>query len=254
MSGGRSHAATHLILPLVIVLALPSAQEDRARALMEAAIRALGGEKYLALKSLTGRGLYSQFNEREQLQALLPFTLYIVYPDRERVEFGRGKDRFIQVNVGSRGWIYDGPSRNLRDQKEEEIARFLAAQRRSLETVLRDLWRRSDVRLRYLGERELWFGQRGVGVEVVVPLGGDDVDRIQIYFDPHTHLPVKLAYGEEEERFYLYQDFDGIKLPLRIDRYRGDVQVSRASFEEVQVNVPIDPKLFEKPPSPDKVR
>ncbi len=254
MSGERSQVATRLALPLVILISLPPAQEDRARALMEAAIRALGGEKYLALKSLTGRGLYSQFNEREQLQALLPFTLYIVYPDRERVEFGRGKDRFIQVNVGSRGWIYDGPSRNLRDQKEEEIARFLTAQRRSLETVLRDLWRRSDVRLRYLGERELWFRQRGVGVEVVVPLGGDEVDRIQIYFDPHTHLPVKLAYGEEEERFYLYQDFDGIKLPLRIDRYRGDVQVSRASFEEVQVNVPIDPRLFEKPPSPDKVR
>jgi hypothetical protein len=65
---------------------------------------------------------------------------------------------------------------------------------------------------------------------------------------------VKLAYGDEEERFYLYQDFDGIKLPLRIDRYKGDLQVSRASFEDVRVNVPIDPKLFEKPPSPDKVR
>ncbi len=230
------------------------AQEDPTRALFEVATHALGGEKYLALKSLMGRGLYSQFNEREQLQALLPFTVYIVYPDRERVEFGRGKDRFIQVNMGVRGWIYDGPSRTLRDQKEEEIARFRTAQRRSLETVMRDLWRRSDVKLRYLGERELWFRQRGVGVELIVPLEGEERDRIQVYFDPHTHLPVKLAYEDEEERFYLYQDFDGIKLPLRIDRYRGDVQVSRVSFEEVQVNAPIDPKLFEKPSSADKVR
>jgi len=257
MSGEPFRTLIHHMVSLALLPWLLSsvfAQEDHARALFEAATRALGGERYLALKSLMGRGLYSQFNEREQLQALLPFTVYVLYPDRERVEFGRGKDRFIQVNVGARGWIYDGPSRNLRDQKEEEIARFRTAQRRSLETVMRDLWRRPEVKLRYLGERELWFRQRGVGVELIVPLEGDEVDRIQVYFDPQTHLPVKLAYENEEERFHLYQDFDGIKLPLRIDRYRGDVQVSRASFEEVQVNVPIDPKLFEKPSSPDKVR
>jgi hypothetical protein len=257
MSRGWVRTWSHRTVCVALLLWLPlplSAQDERARSLFEAAVRALGGEKYLALKSLMGRGLYSRFTEREHLQALLPFTVYIVYPDRERVEFGRGKDRVIQVNVGTHGWIYDGPSRHLRDQKEDEIARFRTAQRRSLETVMRDLWRRSDVKLRYLGERELWFRQRGVGVELIVPLDGEEVDRIQVYFDPHTHLPVKLAYEEEEERFYLYQDFDGIRLPLRIDRYRGDVQVSRASFEQVQVNVPIDPKLFEKPPSPDKVR
>ncbi len=250
MGGGHQ-----LIVLLAIFLSILSPpQEDQARALLEAATRALGGERYLALKSLAGRGLYTQFDEREQVQALFPFALYVLYPDHERVEFGRGKDRFIQVNAGARGWIYDGPSRNLRDQKEEEIARFRTAQRRSLETVMRDLWRRPEVKLRYLGERELWFRQRGIGVELVIPLEGEAVDRIHIYFDPQTYLPVKLAYGDEEERFYLYQDFDGIKLPLRIDRYKGDLQVSRASFEDVRVNVPIDPKLFEKPLSPDKVR
>lgn len=253
MSGESFGAKTLLVLSLIVFPFAPS-QEDRARALLEAATRALGGEKYLTLKSLTGRGLYSQFNEREQLQALLPFTLYIVYPDRERVEFGRGKDRFIQVTAGDRGWIYDGPARTLREQKEEEISRSLAARRRSVETILRELRRRPDVTLRYLGERELWFRQRGVGIELLVPLSDGETDRLQLYLDPQTYLPVKLAYGDEEERFYLYQDFDGIKIPLRIDRYKGDVQVSRVSFEEVHVNVSIDPKLFEKPSSPEKVR
>lgn len=232
----------------------PSDSETRARELLEAATQALGGEKYLSVRSVITRGLYSRFTEGGTLQGVAPFVDYIVYPDRERTEFGKGKDRFIQTNVGSRGWIYDGESRNLRDQKEEEIAQFLRGLRRNIDTIMRGSWRTPGTTLRYLGEEELWFRQRGIGVEITFFLEDGTPEQVAVYFDPQTRLPVKVAYGQEEDRFYLFQDFDGIKAPLRIDHFKGDVQVARISIESIEFNAAIDPKLFEKPVSPDRIK
>ena len=41
----------------------------------------------------------------------------MVYPDKERVEFGGGKkkNRRIQVNVGDTGWIYSGDNETLKE-------------------------------------------------------------------------------------------------------------------------------------------
>jgi len=231
-----------------------SESEKRAREVLEAATEALGGQKYLTVKSVIGRGLYSQFNEKGELQALLPFVDYIVYPDRERVEFGKGKQRFIQTNVGESGWIYDGQSRNLRDQKEEEIANFKRGLRRNIDTIMRGRWRAAGVTLRFLGERELWFRQRGEGVEITFPLEGEVTERVEVYFDPHTHLPVKLAYDNEEDRFYLYQEFGGIKASMRVDHFKGDLQTARISYDSIEFNAPVDHTLFEKPLRPDKIK
>jgi hypothetical protein len=233
----------------------PAGESDaRARELLEAATRALGGEKYLGVRSVIARGLYSRFNERGDLQAFVPFVDYIVYPDRERTEFGKGKDRFIQTNVGARGWIYDGESRNLRDQKEEEVAQFLRGLRRNIDTIMRGSWRTPGTRLRFLGERELWFRQRGVGVEISFPTGDDKPERVEVYFDPQTKLPVRVAYDDQEDRFYLYQDFGGIKAALRIDHFKGEAQVARISIESIEFNAPIDPTLFDKPAGPHKIK
>ena len=231
-----------------------SDSETRARELLEAATQALGGEKYLSVQSVITRGVYSRLDERGTLQAFVPFVDYIVYPDRERTEFGKGKDRFIQTNVGSRGWIYDGESRNLRDQKEEEIAQFLRGLRRNIDTIMRGSWRTPGTKLRYLGEQELWFRQRGVGVEITFFLEDGTPEQVAVYFDPQTRLPVKVAYGQEEDRFYLFQDFDGIKAPLRTDHFKGDTHVARISIESIQFNAAVDPKLFDKPTSPDRIK
>jgi hypothetical protein len=228
--------------------------ERQAREVLESAISALGGQKYLDIKSLIGRGLYSQFNDKGELQALLPFVDYIAYPDRERTEFGKGKRRFIQTNVGATGWIFDGEAKNIRDQKEEEIENFQRGLRRNIDLILRARWRTEGAKLRYLGEKELWFRQRGVGVEIAFPMPEDSREVVELYFDPQTRLPVKLTYDNEEDRFYLYQIYGGIQVPLRVDHFKGDVQTARISYDAVELNASIDPKLFDKPVNPDKIK
>jgi len=240
-------------------LPLAHAQNDRApstsqaRQLLHAAIEALGGETFLALKTIVGKGMYSQFDENGNLEFLAKFVDYIVYPDKERTEFGKGKNRFIQTNIGTTGWIYDGQQKAIRDQTPEQVENFQRGFRHSLDNILRR-WHQSKPPLRYLGEREIWFRQRGQGVEIrfTLPDGSEDV--VEVYIDPQTHLPLSVAYGNEEDRFFLYQDIDGIRWPFRIDHYRNGVQTSRIAYSSVVFNRAVDPRLFEKPTNPKKVK
>jgi hypothetical protein len=126
--------------------------------------------------------------------------------------------------------------------------------RRDLHTIMRGRWRAEGVKLRYLGEKELWFRQRGAGVEIAFPMGEDSREVVEIYFDPKTFLPVKLAYDDEEDRFYLFQDYNGVQFPLRIDHFKSDLQTARISYDAVELNPTLDPNLFDKPTNPDKIK
>lgn len=225
----------------------------QARAVLDAATQTMGGEKLLTITTIIGKGKYTQFDDKGELALLADFVDYIAYPDKERTEFGKGKKRFIQTNVGATGWIYDGEQKALRDQTPEQVENFQQGLRRNLDHLLRRS-RQPDVQLRYLGEKEIWFRQRGRGVQIRFPLDEGQEEVVELYIDPQTLEPVRLAYGNEEDRFFLYREFNGVHWPLRIDHYRGQVQTSRISYNSLEFNQPIDPRLFEKPEHPDKVK
>lgn len=231
----------------------PDQAESQARAVLDAAIQAMGGEKLLTITTIISKGKYTQFDEKGELIALEDFVDYIVYPDKERTEFGKGKRRFIQTNVGATGWIYDGEQKAIREQTPEQVENFQQGFRRNLDHLLRRS-RQPDVQLRYLGEQEIWFRQRGQGVEIRFPLADGKEEVIQLYIDPQTRQPIQLSYGDEEDRFFLYREFDGINWPLRVDHYRGQRQTARVSYSFIAFNQPVDHHLFEKPEHPDKVK
>jgi hypothetical protein len=246
-------AASFLPPLFFLPIALQDDGQQRARAVLEAATQAMGGEKFLNARTVIGKGMYTRFDEKGELNFLASFIDSIAYPDKERTEFGHGKKRFIQTNVGATGWIYDAPQKAIRDQTEEQVEDFKRGLRRNLDSILRR-WRNPGVQLRYVGEKEIGFRQRGQGVEITFPLDGEGKEVVTIYVDPQTHYPVKLAYDNEEDRFFLFREFDGIIMPLRIDHYEDGVLRARISYNSAQFNQPIDPQLFEKPSHPDKVK
>ena len=94
--------------------------------LIEEAVKARGGERYLSFKTLVAEGQYTPFDKGSSLIPA-PFLDMIVYPDKERVEFGKGKkkDRRIQANFGPSGWVYDGDTETLKDQSEAQRRDFV---------------------------------------------------------------------------------------------------------------------------------
>jgi hypothetical protein len=265
-----------LILPILVILnltidmrsPLPShAAEandkesvEKAQALLMAATEALGGKKYLRVKSERSRGYLTPYRENNpEKLALQSFIDYIVLPDRERVEFkGQGR-RFVQSNTGTQGWVYDSDSQLLRDQTEVQRQRFVRGLRYQLDQILRGGWSATGVRLSYLPKQEIWTRQSAEGVLVAYP----DGEEVSLFFEPQTSLPLALRFPREtdkgnrvnaENRFFKFIEINGIKSPYVVDLFEGDNQILRLNYEEREYNIAIPEKLFVKPESAKELK
>ena len=100
----------------------PSA-DDKAEKIVQRAIQALGGDRYLAVKTVTGRGFF--FDYKDGVSGVpVRFVDYISFPDRERTEFSGGGMRIVQTNFAAQGWIFDGMAKTLKDQTAEQLDDF----------------------------------------------------------------------------------------------------------------------------------
>ena len=253
-------------LLLALVLILPeavSAQEPeendpaKATALVRDVIVARGGEAYLNISTLESRGQYTPF-EKGISGDPTPFVDYIVYPGRERTEFGKGDTKFIQCNSETANWVYDASQRMIRDQKEEQVKQFLQGARYDLDNLLRAASKQADVKLVYLGRREAWRNTFSEAIRVDFIDGGTAT----LHIDPRSKLPMMVEYKtiaeqgtmNSEVRYFRWVDFGGIKFPTIQDTYRNGKQTARVGFDTVSFNVSIPDKLFAKPSNIKEVK
>lgn len=225
---------------------------QRGVELIKQAIEARGGQRYLTFKSLTATGQFTQFDKGSSTIPL-PFLDIIVYPDKERTEFGKGKkkNRRIQVNVGQTGWVYDGDAETLKDQTDRQLRAFQEELELSLDGLLRGGWQRPGVQVRFYGREEIRPGERADVVAIQVR----PEQTVYLWLDRSTHLPMSLSYekmGEaglvkRETRFFQYVPYDGVKFPNIVDYYRDGIQESRVNYESVKLDAPVSPEIFTKP-------
>src|SRR5829696_2922778 len=137
---------------LVLILSLFLAQtpapvasssvDEKSQQIIDHAVAALGGQKYLNVQTVVGKGFYTTFKDgMSQIPAR--FLDYIAYPDSERTEFVGAGIRTIQTNVGDTGWLFDGAVKKISDQGPAQIEEFKRALRTSLEYVLRGYWKKN---------------------------------------------------------------------------------------------------------------
>ncbi len=231
---------------------------EKGRQLIQTVIEARGGARYLEFKTLIGAGQYTLF-DKGLSGVPQPFLDYIVYPDRERTEFGRKKrDRNIQVNIGKTGWVYDGQGETLKNVDEKQGGAFLEGLEYDIDHVLRGGWQQPGVKAWFYGREETRPGERAD--MVAVELQKDRL--VLLVIDPSTHLPFKLVYekpddkgiSRHEVRFNQYVQYDGVKFPNIVDFYRDGVQTSRVNYNNVQINAPIPESLFVKPASAKAIK
>ena len=232
---------------------------ERGAQLIRAAIEARGGARYLAFKSLTGTGQYTVFDKGTSTIPV-PFTDCIIYPDKERTDFGKGKkkDRRIQVNTGSTGWVYDGEAQTLKEQNEAQAREFLEGLESDIDHLLRGGWQAEGVETRFFGREETRPGERADVVTIKLKSGR----LVYLALDGHTHLPISLSYeqahdkgvSKNEVRFFQYVVYDGVKFPNIVDYYRDGVQVNRVNYESIKLDAPIADGLFVKPASAKEIK
>lgn len=236
----------------------PATSDEKAETIVQKAVQAMGGERYVNVKTIIGRGFFTDF--KDGVSGIpLHFVDYIVFPDKERTEFSGGGQRLIQTNDRDRGWIYDGAALTLKDQTAEQLEDFRMTTRTGIENLLRGTWRAQGAKLSYVGRREAGLARRNETVRLTYP----DGYWIEYEFAASDGLPAKVLYERkqkkpdsdetedvpEEDRLYKPITIDGVIAPYVIDHFRNGQQTSRTSYESVEFNKPIADSLFAKPAS-----
>src|SRR5687768_5113673 len=236
--------------------AQPTAADKKAEAIVARAIEVLGGNSYLNVQTVVGRGFFTSFKDgMSQIPAR--FLDYIAYPDRERTEFTGDGIRVIQTNSGETGWLFDGATRTLTDMKASQIEDFKRSMRTSVENLLRGWWKKENATLSYVGRREAGLARRNETVRLTYPNGF----WIEYEFAAKEGLPAKIIYKTtkkkpdsdemeevtEEDRLAKPITMYGITAPWVIDHFTNGTQTSRISYESIEYNRPLADLLFKKP-------
>ena len=236
--------------------ATSAAADEKSQKIIERAIEVVGGQAYLNVHTVVGKGFYSEFKEKVP-QIPLKFLDYLIYPDRERTEFTSSGIRTIQTNTGDSGWMFDGAVKKISDQTPGQVAEFQRSMRTTVENLLRGWWRKEGGKVTYVGRREAGLAKRNETVRLTYPNGF----WIEYEFGAQDGLPAKIIYkrnrhdldsGDQvettEEDFLLrFITVEGVSAPWVIDHYVDGTQTSRINYEQIQYNQPLGDVLFVKP-------
>lgn len=243
---------------LTPVVTVPTENDKKAEQIVERAVKALGGDAYLNVRSLTARGYFTQF--KEGMSGLpLTFVDYVIYPDRERTEFKGGGVRVIQTNTGDTGWLYDGQAKTLQDMSREQVEDFRFAIRTNIDYLLRGFWRKEGAKLSYVGRREAGLARRNETIRLTYR----DGLQVEYEFGAQDGMPSKVLYKRkskegaetaEEDRFAQFVSIEGVMMPFIIDHFRAGAQSSRINYEAVEINRPISDSLFARPANAKAVK
>lgn len=240
-----------------------SGSTDKAEEIIKRGIAAVGGNTYLNVRTVIGRGFYTPFQEGVPS---LPtrFLDYIAFPDRERTEFSGSGYKIIQTNSGDTGWVFDGAAKTIKDMKEQQVEDFKRSMRTSFENLLRGWWRQEGAKLEYVGRREAGLAKRNETVRITYPNGF----WIEYEFGARDGMPAKIIYKHtrkkkdsdeieettEEDRLAKHIAVDGVMAPWIIDHFSNGFQTSRINYESIEYNQPLADSLFTKPESVKQIK
>lgn len=245
-----------LLLSLVLSQAPQSSADQKSQEIIDRAVEAMGGSKYLNIQTVVGKGFYTSYRDGiSQIPA--KFLDYISYPDRERTEFIGAGIKTIQTNSGDTGWLFDGAVKKISDQTPAQVENFKQAMRTSIENLLRGWWKKEGGKVTYVGRREAGLAKRNEVVRLTYP----DGYWIEYEFGARDNLPAKIIYKRtrkdpdsgdqvevtEEDRVMRFMLIDGINAPWIVDHYVEGKQATRINYESVEYNQALADTLFAKP-------
>ncbi len=234
----------------VLVVAGPArAEEGDAKAVIEKAIKALGGEEKLtkALKGCTWKtkGTFSLMGNDNEFTGVGNLQ----GADHLRTESESSFGKFTLVVAGDKGWLNFGG--NVMDLEGDGLANEKFNAFLDASTALPVLLREKGVKMEGIAEEKVG-GKAAAGIKVTTPSGKD----FRLYFDKESGLPVKRVakvtrFGPEEYTedayFTNYKEFDGIKRSTKTQQKRDGEKFIEAETTEFKVVDKIDAKTFTKP-------
>ena len=236
---------------------IPVDQENvrKAKAVLDQAIQALGGDAYMNWKEMSQEGRAYSFHHGQPNSLGTLFWRFKQFPDKERVELTKKRD-VIEIFSGDKGYeiTYKGV-RNL-DQKDE-LDPFLRRRHYSLDLVLREWLHQPGVALFYEGQTVA--AQKETNQVTIMNAKNEAVT---LNFEINTHLPVKKSFvwrdpvdkqrNVEEEIFDNYRLIQGIMTPFDLTRtFNGDMS-AQSFLTSASYNQPVQDSFYDPQASAPK--
>jgi hypothetical protein len=219
----------------------------KAKALVEQAIEALGGQTYLTIRDREQQGRGYSFHHGRATGGGAVFWSFSQFPDKERVELTKERD-IAELYVGNKG--YEITYKGARPIEDKDLSDYLRRRQFSLETVLRT-WV-NDPGVVFLYEGNAIAAQHSALRVTLINLKNEAVT---LYFDVDTHLPVKKAFewrdpvdrqkNLEEEVYENYKPVQGIMAPLNVTRYFNGDMAAQRFMNSVSINQGLDQAMFD---------
>jgi hypothetical protein len=219
----------------------------KARALIDQAIQALGGQAFLNIHDMDQEGRTYSFHHGQPTSNGVLFWRFVEYPDRERIELTKERD-VAYLYAGDKGYelTYKGP----RPVDKKDLEDYIRRRRLSVETLLRVWVNDPGVALFYDGN-----ALAGNLPAQQITLINSKNEAVSLFFDPETHLPIKKSHtwrdpvdkerNVEEEIFDNYRLVQGVMTPYGFTRYfNGDMQ-SQRFLNGAHYNQGLNPAMFD---------
>jgi hypothetical protein len=228
---------------------IPVDQENarKARAIIDEAIEALGGQNYLNIRDREQQGRTYSMHHGQQTSNGVLFWSFSEFPDKERVELTKERD-VAELYVGNKG--YEITYKGAHPIEEKDLADYMRRRRYSLDIVLRSWVNDPSVVLLYEGAAT---AAQHPAQQVTLINAKDE--SVTLYFDTDTHLPVKKSFtwrdpvdrqkNLEEEIYENYRQVSGVMAPYNVTRYfNGDMAGERFMFN-VTINQGLNQSMFD---------
>jgi len=232
---------------------------DNGKQIVEDAIAALGGERFLQMQNRVESGrAYSFYNE--ELSGLDIATIYTEYLNsppkngvavRERQVFGKKQDYSV-LFLQDQGW--DVTFRGARPVPDPNLQRYLNSTRNNVLYILRVRYKEPGMEFDYAG-RDVMMNAEVVLVDISDAQG----QVVHVVFDKLTKLPIKQTFSyvdpetkirmDEATEYANYRDVgDGVKLPFSIRRERNGLKLYEIYANKIVINQALPAKIFDLPP------
>ena len=211
--------------------------QEKARAIIDQMVQALGGQAYLNVQDYYAEGRLGSFHN-ESLEGWSLYYRFWKWPERERTELTKQRD-IVRLYLEDRAYeiTYKG-IQPLDPEKEERVKQGLLRRHYSLENVLRKWLNEPGILLLDEGPSI----SEGLMAEKITIINSKN-ESVTLLVSPDTHLPLEKRfntrdprYRERDEEATIYGNWkviQGVNTPrVMLTRRNGETV-----FQEIILNI-----------------
>jgi len=237
-----------LAVVLALVLTVPrlahaqdgggDANAAQARTVLDAMVKALGGDAWLNIRNVMQKGHVAAFFQGQPNLGTTELWMFHQWPDHDRVEITKHRD-VVDLFLGREGWevTYKGK----KALPAESVDDFLRRRDHSIEVAVKVWLKDPRTILLYEGKR---MAARHMADQVT--LISADNESITIQTDEQTHLPLSRSFqwrdpvykdkNTDLEEYAGYQTIQGFPTALSITRSKNGDMVRQYYIDRVEYN------------------